>query len=150
MGALQELDLIFVEKSRSQLAQAARDGRGAGDDVAALPVAFPAVEVGQLAARLLDQNGSRGDVPRREMKLEESVEDAGRDHGEIERGRPGAADRAGAQEDLSKKGQVQIDAFTIAKGKPGRDECALQRRAVIDMDVCSVAKRSRAALGCIE
>ena len=85
----------------------------------------PPVEVGQLAAGLLDQERARRDVPGGEAELEEAVEDSGGDHREVERRRPGAADGARLQEELPEEREVQVDLVARAEGKSRREEGAV-------------------------
>ena len=68
---------------------------GAGHDVAALEKAALAGEVAHQAARLQDQQGPGGHVPRLETEFPETVEAAARHVGQIERRRARAADAGG-------------------------------------------------------
>src|SRR2546426_5048100 len=81
-------DLIFPEDPGHGPEDAIGDAGGAGDDVAPLPETRAAGKVGQLAAGFFDQEQAGRDVPGRQAEFEEAVEDAGRDHREVEGGGP--------------------------------------------------------------
>src|SRR5215831_1319454 len=116
---------IFHQMSRSELTNSLGHASGPRDDVATLPVTLSAVEVGEHAPRFLDQQRPRRDVPWREMKLEETVEHAGGDHGQVERGRARAPHGAGEEKDLLEKLEIEINPLAIPKWESGRHERSL-------------------------
>src|SRR5215831_12100192 len=59
------------------------------------------------------------------MKLEETVEHAGGDHGQVERGRARAPHGAGEEKDLLEKLEIEIDPLAIPKRESGRHERSL-------------------------
>src|SRR5262249_21936900 len=137
----------FLHDSLRHRPQSLRDAPRTGDDVAALEVALAAGEVGELAARLLDQQSAGGDVPRRQTELEESVEDAGRHAGEVQGGGARSPERARPEEDLLEAREVRVDLRAVAEGEPGRDERAVEPRATGDRQTRVVAPRAAALLG---
>src|SRR5687768_11340777 len=77
----------------------ANDQRAPGEQVVV------ALEAGDHAPRLADQDDARGDVPGVDAELPEGVEAAGRDVGEVERARPEPADARDLGRDPVELGQ---------------------------------------------
>ena len=117
------------------------------DDVAALEPALAAGEVADHSAGLADQQRAGGDVPRREMQLEEAVENAGGRVGEIERCRAGPAytfrDTNNALEYLA----INRHEFLCSKRKARGQERSFDGLLIGDVHPLAIAERARAALG---
>src|SRR5687767_1997969 len=78
------------------LEQGVVDAAVAGDDeIAALHMIGRAIPAGNPAAGFLNDHDARGHVPGANLKREEPVEPAGSDVGQVEGGRPGAAEALG-------------------------------------------------------
>src|SRR5215471_18546661 len=135
---------IFHQMSRSELTNSLGHAPGPRDDVATLPVTLSAVEVGEHAPRFLDQQRPRRDVPWREVKLEETVEHAGGDHSQVERGRARAPHGAGEEKDLLEKLEIEINPLAIPKRESGRHERSLDAFPVGDANARAVTKRAGA------
>src|SRR5438045_162812 len=83
--------LIFADVTADQRDELAMNRGCRADDVAALEPAIAARKIADDSARFGDHQRSGGNVPRREMQLKKTVEDAGGGVGKIDRRRSGAA-----------------------------------------------------------
>src|ERR1019366_1383139 len=77
-------------------------------------------------ARLRDEECAGSRVPRRQAELEEAVEDAGCDVGEVQRGATGAADRTRFHEERPEDREIPIDQVLLAERKARRESRALE------------------------
>ena len=90
-------------------------GRG-GDHLVAAHELRAAGEIADASAGLGDQQRAGGDVPRPEAHLEEAVEPAGRDVGDVERTGTGAAQRAARGERVEDRQDSAAAAGSSASG----------------------------------
>src|SRR5207248_2687783 len=104
-------------------------------------------EIAHPSARLGHEQRAGRDVPRREVNLEEAVEDAGRGVCEIERRRSRAADALRDRDYILEDADVDLDVLLRAKRKSGREKRSLDADLIRDVHPLPVAKRARAALG---
>src|ERR1035438_10011831 len=107
----------------------------------------PPGQIGEGAAPLGDEECAGSRVPRRQAELEEAVEDAGCDVGEVQRGATGAADRTRFHEERPEDREIPIDQVLLAERKARRESRALEVLARRHAQPLPVAERSRARLG---
>ena len=112
----------LVGEARDGRQELALDRRGAGDEIAALPEALVAVEVGDSSSGLADEEHAGGEVPGGEAKLEEAIVDARGGVGQIEGGGAAAANRPGLVEDGAKNLQVTIQGPAGFEGISGGED----------------------------
>jgi hypothetical protein len=98
------------------------EGGAGGDEVAVAEVPGAAVDAGEGAAGLADQEGAGGDVPGLEVILPVGVEAARGEVGEVEGGRAGAADAADLGDDAVELEEVVGRAGGAGVGEAGGDE----------------------------
>src|ERR1035437_2113442 len=102
------------------------DSRCRRQDVTARPPGRYALEVRDDSAGLRDEERARRRVPRREAELEETVEDPGRDVGEVERGAARATDRARPHEESPENREIPVDLVLLSERKARRECRALE------------------------
>src|SRR5436305_15028308 len=100
--------------------------RPPSDDVAGAEEILRAVEIGDPASGLTDEENDGRDVPGGEAELEEAVVDPGGGIGEVERRGAAAADGLDAEERLAEGGEVEIEGRMGAEGIAGGEERPLE------------------------
>src|SRR6266576_2792875 len=116
---------LKVPRDPSQLAV----DRGRASQHVARPIAGTAIPVGDVSARLLDQEAARSDVPRREPEFEEAVEDPARGPGQIETRCTGPAEILESLERSRERGEVSRKPVLPAEGE-SRPDHSLPRRTL--------------------
>src|SRR5215469_500570 len=116
-----------------------------GEDVPPQGV-LGARECADPAARLLDEEGSGRGVPGREPDLPETVDPAGRDISEVERGGTGAAHTGGTLHGRFEHLEIRIDVARVRAEREARaDESTLQRALLADPNAMVLEVRAAAA-----
>src|ERR1039457_2130383 len=127
------IELVLADEAVDEANEFAVHAWLRSDHVAPFQPAIAAGEIAEHSTGLGDQQRPRGDVPRREMQLEETVEDAGRGVGEVDRGRSGASNAFRDADHFLKDLAVDGDELLCAERETRGEEGPIHRRLIRDV-----------------
>ena len=130
-----------------QLQQLGKHFRVSGDDIAGGQIIGLSGKIADQAARFGDQQCAGGHVPGRKAELPESVQASGRDIGQVECGRTGAAQTGGLLRQFLEYRQVGVDMRERAIGEAGADQRVGQLGAIRDADSILIDEGAAALAG---